>query len=196
MNNEETFGFQPTDKAHFKAMLKAEILLWLFNKTPIWRIKKRRRIIKKLLDIKTPIYEIYSPFHVSYGYNIHVGKNFFSNYNLIMIDHTDIYIGDDVRIAPNVTITTVKHPFEAEKRAIQYMDNTFHPDGIGDYEINAPVHIGNNVWLASGVIVCPGVTIGDNAVIGAGSVVTKDIPANTFACGVPCRVVKEIEDKE
>lgn len=196
VSGDGTVIFQPTDKSHFKAMFKAEFLLWIYNKTPIWHTKKRRAIIKKLLHIETPIYEVTSPFHCQYGNNIHIGKNFFSNFNLTILDHTDVYIGDNVLIAPNVTICTVKHPLEASKRIVQYMDHTFHPDRIGDFEINQPVHIGNNVWLASGVTVCPGVTIGDNAVIGAGSVVTKDIPANVFACGVPCRVVKEIEDKE
>ena len=104
----ETFRFCPTDKANLKPMLKAEILLWILNRTPEWRIKKRRAIIKKLLDVKEPIYEVVSPFHCQYGKNIHVGKNFFSNYNVIIMDHADVFIGDDVFIAPNVLIAKAK----------------------------------------------------------------------------------------
>lgn len=189
--------FQPSDKSHFFEMLKAEFLLWHFNKSPLWRIGKRNRIIRKLFgSIDGNPYNIQSPFHCVYGKNIHAGKNLYTNYNCVIMDLADVYIGDNVFIAPNVTITTITHPMKWRERIVKPMENTFEPEGRGNIEYINPVRIGNNVWLASGVIVCPGVEIGENSVIGAGSVVTRNIPANVFACGVPCKVINKIDEEQ
>ena len=112
------------------------------------------------------------------GHHLHLGSNIYANYNLTLVDDGHIYIGDRVMIGPNVTIATANHPIEPELRAkgLQY---------------NRDVYIGENVWIAAGVIIVPGVRIGKNSVIGAGSVVTKDIPDNVLAVGNPCRVIRE-----
>ena len=124
------------------------------------------------------------PFHSNWGgKNVHLGKNVYFNFNATMVDDTHIYIGDCTMLGPNVVIATAGHPIlpELREKALQF---------------NMPVHIGRNCWLGAGVIVLPGVTIGDNTVIGAGSVVTKDIPANVIAVGNPCKVLREINEHD
>ncbi len=123
------------------------------------------------------------PFYCDYGYNIFVGKNFFANYNCMILDVGKVEIGDNVMLAPNVAIYTAGHPIHHEARNTRY-------------EYGIPVKIGSNVWIGGNSVVVPGVTIGDNTVIGAGSVVTKDIPANVIAAGNPCRVIREITDED
>ena len=107
----------------------------------------------------------------------------YANFNLTVVDDTHVYVGNDVLFAPNVVLATAGHPIDPELRK-------------NDYQFNIPIRIGNNVWLGAGVIVMPGVTIGDNSVIGAGSVVTKDIPSGVVAHGTPCKVVREINDHD
>jgi maltose O-acetyltransferase len=122
------------------------------------------------------------PFRCDYGTNIIAGKNFYANFNCVILDVARVYIGDDVLLAPNVQIYTAGHPLEKKARV---------DDGV---EFGTEIRIGNNVWIGGGAIICPGVTIGDNSVIGAGSVVTKDIPSNVVAAGNPCRVIKAIDN--
>ena len=127
---------------------------------------------------------IQPPFFANWsGRHVHLGKKVYANFNLTLVDDADIFIGDMTMIAPNVTITTASHPVlpALRERGIQY---------------NADVHIGRYVWLGAGVIVLPGVHIGDNSVIGAGAVVTRDIPANVVAFGVPCRIVRPIGERD
>lgn len=123
------------------------------------------------------------PFYCDYGKNIQVGKNFFANYNCTILDVAKVIIGDNCQLAPNVAIYTAGHPVHPASR------NTL-------FEYGAEVVIGNNVWLGGNTIVCPGVHIGDNVVIGAGSVVTKDIPSWTIAAGNPCRVIRAITEED
>lgn len=118
-----------------------------------------------------------------FGWNIEVGDNFFANNNCVFVDPGKIIFGDDVKIAPQCGFYTALHPLDPQQRK----DN---------YEAAYPITVGNNVWFGGGVKVLPGVTIGDNAVIGAGSVVTKDIPANSLAVGNPCRVIREIRSED
>lgn len=189
--------FQPSDKSMFWTMLRSEFLQWRLNKTPLWNIPKRNWLFKKIVaKVDGKPYCVYSPIHLQQGNNLYVGKNFFCNYNCIILDHAKVQIGDNVLIAPNVSILTVSHPMLAEQRIVRNFENSFEPQKRGDYELIAPVTIGNNVWIATGAIICPGVTIGDNSVIGAGSVVTKDIPPNVFACGVPAKVIRRITEKD
>ena len=124
-----------------------------------------------------------APFRCDYGYNISIGDNFICNYNCVMLDVAPIVIGDNVQIAPNVTISAAGHPVHPETRATQY-------------EYGKSVHIGNDVWLGAGVMVNPGVSIGDGAVIGSGSVVTRDIPPMVVAAGAPCRVLRAITEDD
>ncbi|WP_283680149.1 sugar O-acetyltransferase [Lentilactobacillus sp. Marseille-Q4993] len=127
---------------------------------------------------------IETPFHANFGgRNVHMGMGVYANFNLTLTDDTDIYIGDRTMIGPNVTLATAGHPIRPDLR-------------MEGYQYDFPIHIGKNVWLGANVVVCPGVTIGDNTVIGAGSVVTKDIPADVVAFGSPCKVVREIGDRD
>lgn len=124
---------------------------------------------------------IEQPFYCDYGYNIRVGKNFYANYNLVILDEATVIFGDNVFIAPNCGFYTAAHPLEADARN----------KGL---EYARPIHVGDNVWLGAGVSVLPGVTIGDNCVIGAGSVVSRDIPSNSVAVGNPCKTIKKISN--
>lgn len=118
------------------------------------------------------------------GAHVHFGSNIYANFNLTLVDDGHIYIGDWVKFGPNVTVVTAGHPIDPDLRKDPSL------------QFNKDVHIGEGVWLGAGVIVLPGVTIGKNSVIGAGSVVTKDIPANVVAVGNPCRVMREISDRD
>ena len=121
-----------------------------------------------------------APFYLDYGYRTTIGDDFFSNFNLTILDGGGVEIGNRVFIGPNVGIYTVNHPADARRRE-------------KGYEWALPVKIGNKVWIGGGVTILPGVTIGDNTVIAAGSVVTQDVPANVVAAGNPCKVIKEAE---
>ena len=124
------------------------------------------------------------PLHSNFGgKHCHWGNDVYANFNLTMVDDTHIYVGDNTMFGPNVILATAGHPILPMLRE-------------QGYQYNAPIHIGKNCWLGAGVIVLPGITIGDNTVIGAGSVVTKDIPSNVFAVGNPCKVLREINDRD
>ncbi|MDD7388521.1 MAG: sugar O-acetyltransferase [Lachnospiraceae bacterium] len=140
------------------------------------------RIVKELLGKSEGAF-INPPFYCDYGSHIEVGKNFFANYNCTILDVAKVTIGDNCLFAPNVSIYTAGHPVHPATR------NTMYEYGIS-------VSIGDNVWVGGNVVICPGVHIGNNAVIGAGSVVTKDIPDNVIAAGNPCRVIREITEAD
>lgn len=142
-----------------------------------------KKIVNELLGKSGSDTFINPPFYCDYGSHIEVGKNFFANYNCTMLDVGMIRIGDNVQIAPNVAIYTAGHPVHPATR------NT-------SYEYGIDVTIGNNVWIGGNVVICPGVKIGDNAVIGAGSVVLRDIPAWTIAAGNPCREIRKITEDD
>lgn len=146
--------------------------------------EEKQTLLKQLFaEIGEGCY-IEAPFHANWGgKHVHLGSHVYVNYNLTLVDDTHIYIGDHVMIAPNVVIATGTHPIHPglRRKEAQY---------------NLPVHIQDNVWLGAGCLVMPGVTIGENSVIGAGSVVTKDIPANVVAVGNPCRVLRVISEKD
>ncbi len=125
-----------------------------------------------------------APFQANWGgRHVHFGKGVYANYNLTLVDDADIYVGDCTMIGPNVTIVTAGHPIQPGLREKVY-------------EFNIPVRIGRNVWVGAGAVLLPGVSVGDNSVIGAGSVVTRDIPANVVAAGVPCRVLRPIGERD
>ena len=140
---------------------------------------QRREILRQWLGAIGETISIEPPFQCDYGSNIFVGNNFYANFGCILLDCARIEIGDNVLLAPNVQIYTAHHPTDPQLR-------------LTGKELASPISIGNNVWLGGGVIVCPGVHIGDNTTIGAGSVVTKDIPANVIAVGNPCRVIRHL----
>lgn len=160
--------------------------LYDFNMTRPSELDKRAKMLKEMFaEIGEDCY-IEPPFHSNWGgHHVHFGKSVYANFGLTMVDDTHIYVGDYTMFGPNVVVATAGHPIlpELREKAYQY---------------NMPVHIGRNCWIGAGALILPGVTIGDNTVIGAGSVVTKDIPANVVAVGNPCRVLREIgeHDKE
>ena len=167
----------------FRERQYAKELLFDFNSARPSEIAKQNDIIKKLFGGIKGDFHIEAPFRCDYGYNLSIGKNFYCNYNCIILDCAEVTIGDNVMFAPNVSLFTAGHPIHHEPRN----------EGL---EYAFPITIGNNVWIGGGAIINPGVTIGDNVVIGAGSVVTKDIPSNVVAVGNPCKVVKEITDED
>jgi Acetyltransferase (isoleucine patch superfamily) len=157
----------------------AKDLCFKFNNLPPSNRIERSNIINELLENVGKEILMESSFYCDYGYNISIGNNFYSNHNLVILDCAKVKIGNNVLIAPNVGIYTAEHPIDAQDR-------------ISGLEYAKPIIIGNNVWIGANTCILGGTTIGDNTVIGAGSVVTKDIPANVLALGNPCTVVKTI----
>ncbi|MEE6075117.1 sugar O-acetyltransferase [Avibacterium paragallinarum] len=145
--------------------------------------EKRAVLIQQILGKCKNEPHINAPFFCDYGCFIEVGENFFANYNCTMLDNGGITIGDNVMLAPNVSLYTVGHPLDAELRS-------------QDWEQALPITIGNNVWIGGNAIILGGVTIGDNVVIGAGSVVSKDIPANSLVVGNPAKVLRQITEQD
>ena len=176
--------YDPNNEDIFKEQIKCLDRLYDFNATRPTELEKRAEMLKEMLAEVGENCYIEPPFHSNWGgKHVHLGKNVYFNFNATLVDDTHIYIGDCTMLGPNVVIATAGHPIlpELREKALQY---------------NLPVHIGKNCWLGAGVIVLPGVTIGDNTVIGAGSVVTKDIPANVVAVGNPCKVLREINEHD
>ena len=158
--------------------------LYDFNATRPTELKRRGELLREMFaEIGEGCY-IEPPLYCNWGgKHVHFGKDVYANFGLTLVDDTHIYIGDNTMLAPRVILATAGHPIlpELREQGLQY---------------NMPIHIGKNCWLGAGVIVLPGVTVGDNTVIGAGSVVTKDIPANVVAVGNPCRVLRPIGEKD
>lgn len=176
--------YLPMDASILEKQNQCLEFLYDYNATRPSEGERRKHLLKKMFaEIGEGCY-IEPPFHANWGGNhVHFGKMVYANFNLTMVDDTDIYVGDGTMIGPNVTIATAGHPILPELRE-------------KSYQYNIPVHIGRNVWLGAGVVIVPGITIGDNTVIGAGSVVTRDIPANVVAAGNPCRVLREIGEHD
>lgn len=145
--------------------------------------ERRERIIRKLFKRTGRNFMVISPFYCDYGSNISIGENFFSNYNLVILDPVAVTFGDNVFIAPNCGFYGAGHPIDFKRRN-------------AGLEYAWPITVGDNVWFGAGVHVLPGVTIGSNVVIGAGSVVVHDIPSNSVAVGNPCRVIRPITDDD
>ncbi len=178
-------SIENADAEMARRRMECKELLHDFNTARPSEIEKRAKILGRVFaDMGENCY-VEPPLYANWGNHVHVGKNFYANFSLTLVDDADIYIGDNVMIAPNVTIATGTHPIDPDLREQVY-------------QYNLPVHIGNRVWIGAGAILLPGVTIGDDSVIGAGSVVTKDIPAGVVAVGNPCRVMRKItkNDKE
>jgi acetyltransferase-like isoleucine patch superfamily enzyme len=170
------------DEACFAQMMRARRITGEMNRHDPTDIKGLMDLAQELLQTdEQPI--INPPFFCDYGNHIHVGKNFFANYNCTILDVGTVTIGDNCQMAPNVAIYTAGHPVHPATR------NTA-------YEYGIDITIGNNVWIGGNTVIMPGVRIGDNAVIGAGSIVTKDIPAWTVAAGNPCRVLRKITEAD
>lgn len=162
-----------------KERVKIKDLCFKYNNLEPFKQKERERLIKEILGNTKENLLIESNFYCDYGYNISVGENFYMNHNCVILDGAKVEFGDNVFIGPNCGFYTAGHPVEVDLRN----------KGL---EYAKPIKVGNNVWFGGNVVVLPGATIGDNVVIGAGSVVTKDIPSNVIAYGNPCKVRKEV----
>lgn len=159
-------------------------VLRAYNMTLSTEMEKREALLKQMFGKIGEGCYIEPPFYANWGgKNVYMGDKCYANFNLTLVDDGNIYIGNQVMFGPNVTIATANHPILPELRetGLQY---------------NKDVHIGNNVWIGANVTIVPGITIGDNSVIGAGSVVVKDIPANVVAYGNPCKVAREINEHD
>lgn len=158
--------------------------LYDFNQTRPTELEKRTALLREMFaEIGENCY-IEPPFHANFGgRHIHFGRNIYANFNLTLVDDTHIYVGDCTMFGPNVVVATAGHPIlpELRQRGLQY---------------NAPVRIGRNCWIGAGAVIVPGVTIGDNVVVGVGSVVTKDLPDNVVAAGNPCRVLRPVDERD
>lgn len=163
-----------------------------YNKTYEDETEKRAEILSEMLGGFGEGSFIQGPIAFHYGIHTKIGKNFFANFNLTVQDDAEVTIGDHCNFGPNVTIVTPIHPMRADERR-----EMLNAEGeVKRFCYAKPVHIGNDCWLGACVTVCPGVTIGDGCVIGAGSVVTRDIPPGSFAAGVPCRIIREITEAD
>ncbi len=176
--------YLPNDDDIMREQLKRLDLLYDFNQTHPSELDKRAAMLKEMFaEIGEGCY-IEAPFHANFGGgHVHFGKNVYANFNLTMVDDTHIYVGDYTMFGPNVVIATAGHPILPELRQ-------------KGYQYNFAVHIGKNCWLGAGVLVMPGITIGDNVVVGAGSVVTKDLPSNVVAVGNPCHVLRAVNEHD
>ena len=176
--------YLPGDEEIMKEQLAKLDRLYDFNMTRPTEMEKREALLKEMFaQIGEGCY-IEPPLHSNFGGgHVHFGKNVYVNFNLTLVDDTHIYVGDYTMIGPNVVIATAGHPILPELREQAY-------------QYNMPVRIGKNCWIGSGAIILPGITIGDNVVVGAGSVVTKDLPSNVVAVGNPCRVLREVNDHD
>ncbi len=172
-----------TDEELAKEQLRRLDRLYDFNQTRPSEMPKRMALLKEILAEVGENCYVEPPLHANWGCHTHFGNNVYANFNLTLVDDTDIYVGDSVLFGPNVVVAVAGHPVDPELRRKVA-------------QFNLPVHIGNNVWIGAGAIILPGITIGDNSVIGAGSVVTKDVPANVVAVGNPCRVLREIGEHD
>lgn len=172
--------YDANDPELVKMRKDARVIFREYNNLSEDELEKRTELLSKLFRKIDGNIKIEPPFYCDYGTNITVGKNFYMNFDCVILDCAKVEIGDNVMCAPKVQIYTAGHPTDPVSRV------------QGD-EFAKKIKIGNNVWLGGGVIICPGVTIGDNTSIGAGSVVTKDIPNNVVAAGVPCKVIKKLE---
>ncbi len=176
--------YLPMDAAIMEEQTACLEKLYDFNQTRPCEVSKRQALLKEMFaEIGEHCY-IEPPFHSNWaGHHVHFGYGVYANFNLTLVDDTHIYVGDRTMIGPNVTIATAGHPILPQLRR-------------QGYQYNSPVRIGQNCWLGANVTVLPGVTIGDNTVVGAGSLVTKDLPANVVAVGSPCRVLRPISDRD
>lgn len=178
----EGFPYQAWDQELVKERTYAKQITFAYNALEPDKRDERTALLQQLIDAAGS-FHIESPFQFDYGYNIHLGDNFYANHNCIMLDCASITIGKNVMLAPNVAIYTAGHPMHPETRA-------------AGLEYALPVTIKDDVWIGGNTVINPGVTIGSGCVIGSGSVVNKDIPDNVLAVGNPIRIIREITEAD
>lgn len=163
-----------------------------FNRIPLWRKRAKQRALEKLIpSSKGKHLGVFAPFYCEYGVNIHVGNECFVNYNCTFLDVSPITLGNGVWIGANVTLATPNHPFLAEERL-----NADYPDGRHDLEYSEPITIKDGAWICSSATIIGGVTVGENSIVAAGAVVTRDVPPNCIVAGVPARVIRQIDEDD
>ena len=171
--------YDATDKELSAERFRARVLMKALNDTGEDQKEERDRILKELIPEAGKQLWLQPPFYCDYGYNITTGEKVFFNYNCVVLDVMRVTIGNRTLFGPNVQIYTATHPMDYRERA-------------AGLEYARPVVIGDDVWVGGGAVICPGVTVGDRTVIGAGSVVTRDLPPDVFAAGNPCRVIRRL----
>ena len=176
--------YLPGDESLQREQLQCMDRLFEFNQVRPSDLERKNALLKEMFaEIGEDCY-IETPLRANWGgRHVHFGKNIYTNFNLTLVDDTHIHVGDYCQIGPNVVLATAGHPILPELRE-------------KGYQYNAPVRIGRNCWLGAGVVVVPGVTIGDNVVVGAGSVVTRYLPDNVIAVGNPCKILREVNDRD
>ncbi len=172
--------YDPLDADLVRARNRARDLCQELNATREADQERRRRVLVELLGAGGEDVWIQPPFYCDYGANIFLGRKCFFNFNCVVLDVCRVQVGDHTLFGPAAQVYTATHPLNAELRRSQ--------------EFGKPITIGSDVWVGGGAIICPGVTIGSRSVIGAGSVVTRDVPEGVFAAGNPCRVIREITE--
>ena len=176
--------YLPDDPEIMREQLCCLEKLYDFNATRPTELEKRDALLREMFAELGEDCYVEPPLYANWGgKHVHFGDRVYANFHLTLVDGTHIYVGSNTMFAPNVTVATAGHPILPVLREQAY-------------QYNLPVHIGRNCWIGAGAVILPGVTIGDNTVIGAGSVVTKDIPANVVAVGNPCRVLREIGERD
>ena len=174
--------YDPLDKQLSDERIRARIIIKELNNTSDDQATERHRLIKELIPHAGSGLWLQSPFYCDYGTNLFIGEKVFFNFNCVVLDVCKVTIGDRTLFGPNVQIYTATHPLNHSERA----------SGL---EYGKPISIGEDVWIGGGVIICPGVSIGDRSVIGAGSVVTKNIASDVFAAGNPCKVIRSLKEQ-
>lgn len=172
--------YDPLDNELAADRVNTRLLLQKFNETREDQLEERTRILQQLIPHAAPDLWLQPPFYCDYGYNMHVGERVFFNFNCVVLDVAPVTIGNRTMFGPNVQIYTATHPMDAIERSL-------------GREYAKPIRIGDDVWIGGSAVICPGVSIGNRSVIGAGSVVTKNIPDDVFAAGNPCKVIRAIE---
>lgn len=176
------------DEIHKRGLINCD----KFNRIPVSRFKVKQKALEKLVpSAKDKNFCVFAPFRCEYGINIHVGQDCFINYCGIFLDSAPITLGNGVWIGANVTLATPLHPLIASERL-----NADYPDGRHDLEYAAPITIKDGCWICSGATICGGVTIGENSIVAAGSVVTKDVPPNCIVSGVPAKLMRVIDEND
>ena len=171
--------YDPLDKQLSDERLRTRLLIKELNDTREDETENRARVLKELIPNAGAGLWLQPPFYCDYGTNMKVGERVFFNFNCVVLDVTYVTIGSRTLFGPNVQVYTATHPLDHRERA----------SGV---EYAKPIVIGEDVWVGGSAVICPGVTIGDRTIIGAGSVVTRDIPADVFAAGNPCRVIRSL----
>lgn len=176
--------YLPSDPALMEEQARCQERLYDYNQTRPGEGARRQALLRQMFAELGEGCYIEPPLHANFGgRHVHFGSRIYANYNLTLVDDTHIYVGDYTQFGPHVTVATAGHPILPELRE-------------QGYQYNAPIHIGRNCWIGAGAILLPGVTLGDNVVVGAGSVVTKDLPDNVVAVGNPCRVLRPVGERD